>query len=118
MKKIAFIFTRPPHGSSSGREGLDAALATSALTDNIALYFIGDGVFQLLDHQNPSLILSRHYAATFGILALYDITECYLCDESIAQRCLQNADWCIDAKRLPQAEIRAQLATFDAIFTF
>ncbi|MGL5292369.1 MAG: DsrE family protein, partial [Aeromonas sp.] len=47
-KKIAFICSRGPHGHAAGREGLDALLATSALTDDVALFLIGDGVLQLL----------------------------------------------------------------------
>ena len=44
MKRIAFVFSTTPHGSASGREGLDALLATSALTEETGVFFIGDGV--------------------------------------------------------------------------
>ncbi len=52
-KRIAFIFTQGPHGSSAGREGLDALLATSALSEDIGVFFISDGVLQLLPQQQP-----------------------------------------------------------------
>ncbi|VFS45630.1 tRNA 2-thiouridine synthesizing protein C [Budvicia aquatica] len=52
MKKIAFVFTHAPHGSSGGREGLDAVLATSALTEEIGLFFISDGVFSCYPSRN------------------------------------------------------------------
>ncbi|HAJ4113923.1 DsrE family protein, partial [Escherichia coli] len=45
MKRIAFVFSTAPHGTAAGREGLDALLATSALTDDLAVFFIADGVF-------------------------------------------------------------------------
>ncbi len=45
MKRVAFVFSTVPHGSASGREGLDALLATSALTEDLGVFFIGDGVF-------------------------------------------------------------------------
>ena len=38
MKRLAFIFTQPPHTSSAGREGLDALLAASAFSEDIRLY--------------------------------------------------------------------------------
>jgi sulfur relay (sulfurtransferase) DsrF/TusC family protein len=38
---------------SVGQEGLDALLATSALTEEIGVFFVGDGVFQLLPGQRP-----------------------------------------------------------------
>lgn len=46
MKRIAFVFSTAPHGTAAGREGLDALLATSALTDDLAVFFIADGVFR------------------------------------------------------------------------
>lgn len=55
MKRIAFVFSTAPHGSASGREGLDALLATSALTEALGVFFISDGVFQLLPGQNQTL---------------------------------------------------------------
>ena len=58
MKRVAFVFASAPHGSASGREGLDALLATSALTEDIGVFFLGDGVFQLLAGQQPQAILA------------------------------------------------------------
>ena len=75
MSKIAFICRRGPHGTASGREGLDALLATSALTESLALFLLGDGVLQLVKEQSPQAILQRHYAPTFKMLELYDIEE-------------------------------------------
>lgn len=54
MKRVAFVFSSAPHGSAAGREGLDALLATSALTDDIGVFFVGDGVFQLLPEQRAA----------------------------------------------------------------
>ncbi|WP_137477491.1 sulfurtransferase complex subunit TusC, partial [Escherichia coli] len=48
MNRIAFVFSNAPHGTAAGREGLDALLATAALTDDLGVFFIADGVFQLL----------------------------------------------------------------------
>ncbi len=64
MKRIAFVFSTAPHGTTSVREGLDALLATSALTDDLAVFFIADGVFQLLPGQKPDAVLARDYIAT------------------------------------------------------
>jgi tRNA 2-thiouridine synthesizing protein C len=37
------------------------------------VFFVGDGVFQLLPGQQPSAVLARDYIATFKVLPLYDI---------------------------------------------
>lgn len=89
MKRIAFVFSTTPHGSASGREGLDALLATSALTEETGVFFIGDGVFQILSGQTPDVVLARDYIATFKLLGLYDIEQCWLCAASLRERGLE-----------------------------
>jgi len=119
MNRVAFVFTQAPHGSSAGREGLDAALATGALSEDIGLFFIGDGVLQLNQHQQPEGIKSRHYAATFGVLALYDIEQCYLCRTSLIARGLQpEAERVMAVTLLDAPELRQVLAGYDRILTF
>ncbi|WP_455818436.1 sulfurtransferase complex subunit TusC [Pseudomonas cerasi] len=119
MARIAFVFTRGPHGSSAGREGLDAVLATSALSDEIALFFVSDGVLQLTQGQQPQRILARDYIATFGVLPLYDVDRCYLCAAALAERGIAS-----DAVRVLKAEVlapdvlRCLLNEYDRVITF
>lgn len=119
MNSIAFIFTQAPHGSSAGREGLDAVLATSALSDDVALFFIGDGVMQLTAGQQPEKILARNYIATFGVLPLYDVDQCYLCAASLAERGLSVDDArVLPAEVLSSDALRERLGQFDRLLTF
>ncbi|MFC5704656.1 sulfurtransferase complex subunit TusC [Aeromonas eucrenophila] len=108
MSKIAFICRRGPHGTANGREGLDALLATSALTESLALFLVGDGVLQLVREQSPQGILQRHYAPTFKMLELYDIEEAYVCAASLTERGLTASDLLISVTVLSPAEIRHQ----------
>jgi tRNA 2-thiouridine synthesizing protein C len=119
MKRVAFVFTHGPHGSSAGREGLDALLATSALSENIGVFFIGDGVLQILPGQQPEKILARNYIATFGVLPLYDVENCYLCETALLERGLQQVtDWVVEAEILPADTLRQKLASYDVVMTF
>ncbi|WP_129991442.1 MULTISPECIES: sulfurtransferase complex subunit TusC [unclassified Rahnella] len=119
MKKIAFVFTQGPHGTSAGREGLDALLATSALTESIGVFFMSDGVFQLMPVQQPEKILARNYIATFGVLSLYDVDQCFVCEESLKTRGLSAChEWVLNVETLPVAEIRQRLADYDVVMTF
>ena len=112
MKRLAFIFTQPPHTSSAGREGLDALLAASA-------FFVGDGVFQLLPNQKPAEILCRDYVSTFGVMPLYDIEDVYICSESLRERGLHdNEQWIIDVQLRTAAQIRQNLEQRDVVLTF
>lgn len=119
MKRVAFVFTSAPHGSASGREGLDALLATSALTEDIGVFFMGDGVLQLLAGQQPQAILARDYISTFKVLPLYDIETCYVCADSLTVRGLSDKTaFVLDVTTLPAAALREQLSHYDTILTF
>ncbi|WP_369309653.1 sulfurtransferase complex subunit TusC [Providencia rettgeri] len=119
MKKIAFVFMTMPHGSASGREGLDALLATSALTDEIEVFFISDGIFQLLANQQPKAILARDYIATFKILPLYDIENIYLCQQSLQERGLpEQNEYVVTPKILSALEIQQKIADCDVVLKF
>ncbi|HHL2559791.1 TPA: sulfurtransferase complex subunit TusC [Yersinia enterocolitica] len=116
---IAFVFTQGPHGNSAGREGLDAMLATSALSEDIGVFFISDGVLQLLPEQNPYNILARNYIATFGVLPLYDVENYYVCEASMQQRGLsEGTGWILDVEVLSPENWRRQLANYDVVLTF
>ncbi|WP_296254123.1 sulfurtransferase complex subunit TusC [uncultured Enterobacter sp.] len=119
MKRVAFVFTSAPHGSASGREGLDALLATSALTEDIGVFFLGDGVFQLLAGQQPQAILARDYISTFKVLPLYDIETFYVCADSLAARGLNDkTPLVLDVTFLAAGELREQLSHYDTVLTF
>lgn len=119
MKRVAFVFKSAPHGTSAGREGLDALLATSALSEDIGVFFIGDGVLQIVSGQQPDKILSRDYIATFRVLPLYDIEQCYLCAESARERGLsENSAWVVDVNPLNPDALRETLHQFETVLTF
>ncbi|WP_052282784.1 sulfurtransferase complex subunit TusC [Kluyvera genomosp. 1] len=119
MKRVAFVFSSAPHGSASGREGLDALLATSALSDDLGVFFIGDGVFQPLSQQKPDVILARDYIATFKLLALYDIENCWICAASMRERGLSaQASFVTDVEALEPDAIRQKLNEYDVILRF
>ena len=42
MKKLAIIFRRAPHGSASGREGLDLALLSASFEQEVSLIFTAE----------------------------------------------------------------------------
>lgn len=118
MNKVAFMFRTPPHGCASGREGLDAVLATSALNEDIGVFFSDDGVYQLLVAQDPSVILGRHHAPTFGLLELYDVEQVYLCQRSLSERGITAAELIIDAQVLAPAEWQQTLAAYQVRLSF
>lgn len=119
MKSIAIIFTTAPHGSAAGREGLDALLAVSALSEDVSAFFIGDGVLQLQAEQQSELALSRNHCATFKVLPLYDVDERWICAQSLRERGLAlDAGRVLQAVQLEPEALKKKLDRFDVIFTF
>lgn len=118
-KSVAIVFTCAPHGSAAGREGLDALLAISALSAEIAAFFVGDGVLQIVAGQQSEAALSRHHAATFKALALYDIEDVWVCGQALRERGFITApQWVLKTTVLEPDALRAELARFDVILTF
>lgn len=116
--QIGFVFSSSPHGSSSGREGLDALLATSAFCDTLSVFFIGDGVLQLIEGQQPQHILSRDYIASFKMLPLCDVEDIYVCRASLAARGLAQAETVLPTQVLALEQVKKRLSECDRILHF
>lgn len=119
MKKIGFIFSHAPHGTTFGREGLDLILGISVLIQDIRLFFIGDGTLQLLKSYKPENILARDYIPAFSILSLYDIKKYYCCELSLFERGLnRNIDFLLPVNILNLRLLRLKLDDCDTIINF
>lgn len=115
---LGFVFQTLPHISASGREGLDALLATSAFTEEIQVFFVGDGVLQLKKDQNLDALGSKDYIKAFGLLELYDVEEIYVCETSLNSFGLTQADLVIDATLVGKSEIRQYWQACNKLISF
>ncbi|PKH09090.1 sulfurtransferase complex subunit TusC [Moritella sp. Urea-trap-13] len=118
MLRAAFVTRQVPHGTSLARETQDAILATSALTEELSVFFIGDGVYQLMANQKPQDIACRDFAPTFGMFELYDIENIYVCADSLLERGIGDAELIIDAQHLSQPEINQHIRQHAIILNF
>ncbi|MGF1768763.1 sulfurtransferase complex subunit TusC [Enterovibrio makurazakiensis] len=118
MKKLGFVFSSAPHGSAGGREGLDAVLATSNYSEDITLFFVGDGVMQLLANQRPDKIGCRDYISTFKMLSLCDVEEIYVCSSSLKERGLHQSPLVIDAEIVSSTTISERLTQCSKVLQF
>ncbi|MDR9830738.1 sulfurtransferase complex subunit TusC [Vibrio sp. FNV 38] len=118
MKTLGYVFTQAPHGRSSGREGIDALLAASAYCEAIKVFFVGDGVLQLIDGQDPSAVLSKDYAPMLKLFDLYDIDDISVCQTSLAERGCAHADLVINAQFVDQETLKKNLGQCYSILTF
>ena len=118
--KLAFLFRTAPHGNAISREGLDALLAATAFCDeeDIGVFFIDDGVLNLLDGQNPELLLQKDFIRTFKLLDLYDIEQRFVCVDSLDQYNLQAEQLIISAEKIDRTSLINKLSQAEKVFTF
>ncbi|MBF1242421.1 MAG: sulfurtransferase complex subunit TusC [Haemophilus parainfluenzae] len=118
--KLAFLFRTAPHGNAISREGLDALLAATAFCDEeeIGVFFVDDGVLNLLDGQNPELLLQKDFIRTFKLLDLYDIEQRFVCADSLDQYNLQTEQLIISAEKIDRTSLINKLSQAEKVFTF
>ena len=118
--KLAFLFRTAPHGNAISREGLDALLAATAFCDEeeIGVFFIDDGVLNLLDEQKPELLLQKDFIRTFKLLDLYDIEQRFVCADSLNQYNLQTEQLIISAEKIDRTSLINKLSQAEKVFTF
>lgn len=117
-KKIGIINRCSPHGTAAGRESLDLTLALSAFNESLSLFFIADGVYQLLDGHTPAEILQKNFQPLFKMLEMYDVENIYVCEASLKQRCLTSAMLAIDVTVLTNSQLQAKLAEQQQLLSF
>ena len=110
--KLAFLFRTAPHGNAISREGLDALLAATAFCDEeeIGVFFIDDGVLNLLDGQKPELLSQKDFIRTFKLLDLYDIEQRFVCADSLDQYNLQTEQLIISAEKIDRTSLINKLS--------
>ncbi|AZI15058.1 sulfurtransferase complex subunit TusC [Avibacterium paragallinarum] len=120
MIKLAFVFTQAPYGTATSREGLDALLAATAFCDEseIAVFFLDDGVFNILANQQSEQILQKNFTQAFKLLDLYDIEQRYLCHQSVQAFQLEQANWLLDCEILPRSALIEKLQQAEKVLTF
>ena len=95
-------------------------LAATAFCDEeeIGVFFIDDGVLNLLDGQNPELLLQKDFIRTFKLLNLYDIEQRFVCADSLDQYNLNTEQLIISAEKIDRTSLINKLSQAEKVFTF
>lgn len=117
-KKIGILNRCLPHGSAQGRESLDLTLAMSAFNESLSLFFIGDGVYQLVDGHSPEETLQKHYQPLFKMLEMYDVDNIYVCSLSLQKRSLTSEMLMLAVTLLDNKQLHLKLAEQDQLLSF
>ena len=118
--KIAFLFRTSPHGTSISREGLDAILAATAFCEpnDIGIFFIDDGVLNLIDNQQPEMIQQKDFIRTFKLLDLYDVEQRFICTASLQKFKLDNRELILSCEKIDRSLLLEKLNQAEKLFTF
>ena len=118
--KIAFLFRTSPHGTSISREGLDAILAATAFCEpnDIGIFFIDDGVLNLIDNQQPEIIQQKDFIRTFKLLDLYDVEQRFICTASLQKFKLDNRELIPSCEKIDRSLLLEKLNQAEKLFTF
>ena len=95
-------------------------LAATAFCDEeeIGVFFVDDGVLNLLDGQNPELLLQKDFIRTFKLLDLYDIEQRFICADSLDQYNLHAEQLIISAEKIDRTLLINKLSQAEKVFTF
>ncbi|SEL12079.1 tRNA 2-thiouridine synthesizing protein C [Colwellia chukchiensis] len=117
-KTIAIINSQAPFASAAGKEALDAALIFGSFEQATSLFFIADGVYQVIKAQDGALLELKDYLKTFSALPFYDIENIYVCQQSVIARGL-TADSLLDnVQLLSSNDFSQRLHAHNVIYRF
>ncbi|QCI26932.1 sulfurtransferase complex subunit TusC [Buchnera aphidicola (Thelaxes californica)] len=83
---FSILFSSAPYGNNFSREGLYTSLILTSLDKFINLFFVGDGIFQLLKNQQPQTIRIYNHTSSFKIFKMYKNIHFYICSQSLQER--------------------------------
>lgn len=116
-KSMLIISRQPPWAGPAAREALDIALAGGAYDLPVAMLFLDDGVYQLIDAQAPAHVQQKNLAANLQALPLFGIDDVFVCASSLQQRGLADHPLALAAKTLTREELQRLLPRFDLLVT-
>jgi tRNA 2-thiouridine synthesizing protein C len=117
-KLTAILNAKGPYSNNAGKDALDIALIFGSFEQPISLFFQGDGVYQLMQGQNGTIISVKDYLKTFAAFEFYDIENVYICQESLSQRSL-SVDFHIEQVQvLAKTDFSDKLAAHHTVLRF
>jgi tRNA 2-thiouridine synthesizing protein C len=117
-KALLVVVRHSPYGSTLGRAAIDSALAAAAFEQPVELLFLGDGVLQLLDGQDGSVIGRRSLSRLLASLPLYDIERVFVDEEAAARYKINLSAAPVPAEALGTDGIHALMSRQDHLLAY
>jgi tRNA 2-thiouridine synthesizing protein C len=108
---LLLLMRQPPYASGHALEAVDVALVAAAFEMRVAVLFSGAGVWQLVTGQDGGALGTRTQGKVLSALPHYDVTDVFVCAESLAATGLHSGDLVLPVRTLSLAEQRALIAS-------
>lgn len=106
-----------PYRGTLAKTSIDVAMAAAAFEQPITLLFSGDGVWQLVAHQQPPGGEKNH-GKFVSALPLYGIESVYVDRQSLALRGLDVSALCVPVELIEADAVCTLMASCDQVFNF
>ena len=116
-KKFLFVHRKAPYGRFQGREFIDTGLMAAAFEQELSMLFMDDGLFMLLDQQQPATIQSKDFSEPVKKFSGYGIDEVFVDAISMKERGLDTGDFVIDVTILGTDNISELMDEQDIILS-
>jgi len=91
-KKFLYVNRKAPYGTIYALESLEVVLIGAAFEQEVALAFLDDGVFDLIEGQDTAGIGMKNFSKTYRALGDFEVRKLYVERESLEERGLSQAD--------------------------
>lgn len=118
IKRWLFVCRKPPYASGLPRAGLDMALAAAAFEQEVALLFMGDGIWQLVKEQHGGALGQKDFDRQLSALPLYGVEELHVEAAALSQRLLAPEDLVLPVTTHDADSIARLLTGADRVFDF
>lgn len=116
-KSVLLISRNAPWAGIGAAEALDIALAAGAFDLPLSMLFMDDGVFQLLDQQNPQQLELKDLSANLQALPIFGIEQLYVAKQCLAARGLLDSSLAIVVEQLDDQQIQKLIRQHDFVMT-
>ncbi|ARN75525.1 sulfurtransferase complex subunit TusC [Oceanicoccus sagamiensis] len=116
-KRILLICRKAPYGNALARAAADMALAAGAFDQELAIAFIGDGVWQTIDQQDSTDIQQKNHQKLLSAFELYGISESYVEAEALTERQIEPSRLSLAAKPVNQQQLSELFEQADMLLT-
>ncbi|MEX1197142.1 MAG: sulfurtransferase complex subunit TusC [Pseudohongiellaceae bacterium] len=115
-RTLTFISRRSPYGEDYPRACLDMVMAAAVFDQTVNYVFMDDGVYQLLNGQQPARIHAKDLSAHFGALSLYGVENVFADHQSLLERGLENAALAMPVDVVDNARLQQLINHSDQVF--